>query len=496
MKGVVIIALIGLPLSLLGVAVFPRAGHGLHRPLAEALDLVAVFFCSWPGSSPLGEWTDGMPLALLAAIPVLTLVLAGGAGTRLQPLTQRRCKPGVPFGGNFRIIDFALMNCVSSGLREAYVLTQYRPEVLVQHFGQRWSSLSGQLRLTALPPGESGRYVGTADAVYKNLELLRLVRPEVVLILSGDQVYRADYRPLLEEHLRTSADVTVLADSVLAGDASSFGVLEVSTDRRIRRFVEKPRDPLSYAREGKCSINLGIYCFRPEFLLELLLADAQDGDSAHDFGRNILPAALDLGLARSYPLTAVSVDDTPYWRDVGTVDSYFEANLDLVREPAGFTLADKRWAPNSPFWQWLPAVTPAAAEIDGRRIEGRNIISPSVKTEGASVVNTILSPGVEIGAGAELDGCVVLPGARIGRGSRLRRVIVEENVWVLPGTEIGRCSSIGKTSSAVTVLNADCRQPSRVAPAPSNGGSLSGVAALSLSDRRIHTRRMSTIAND
>ncbi len=347
---------------------------------------------------------------------VLTMILAGGVGERLRPLTLRRCKPAIPFAGTLRVIDFTLMNCVASGLTEIRVLTQYRAESLERHCRQRYRR-SGLQRVNTLPPKGLGPYRGTADAVYKNLDLLD-EKPDAVLILSGDHVYHADYQRFVEWHLDRSADVSVLTGKVAAREASSFGVLEID-DERITRFVEKPANPFPYSRDGYCSINLGVYCFRPQFLVEQLLEDART-TSTHDFGKNILPTSLEVGIVQSCPLAEVSSGS--YWRDVGTIDAFFEASMDVVH---GNFEIDPGWPSELPFRQWLP-----------RRFE-RNLVSDGVTVGTATVENCVISPGVRIEPGCHLQECVLFPGATVGRGARLRRVIVEEGMRVPPRTEIG-----------------------------------------------------------
>ena len=249
---------------------------------------------------------------------VLTMVLAGGIGERLYPLTANRSKPAVPFGGNFRIVDFTLMNCVLSGLRSIHLLTQYHSQSLGHHKNERWNFLSPELGefVEIVPPklrSATGFYHGTADALYRNLELLDRYRPDVVLVLSGDHIYRADYSRFIESHLRNDADISVLTDRIEEREASAFGVIPQTEHGRIQQFVEKPEDPLPYAVDGKCLINLGVYCFQTQFLVERLVTDSKR-NTAHDFGKNILPDSLDSGVVMSCPLENICPDERPYWR--------------------------------------------------------------------------------------------------------------------------------------------------------------------------------------
>jgi glucose-1-phosphate adenylyltransferase len=374
-------------------------------------------------------------------LKVTTMVLAGGVGERLYPLTSQRSKPAVPFGGTYRIIDFTLMNCVLSGIHQIYLLTQYHSLSLGRHVRERWNFFSQELGGFAeiVPPKmrtSTGFYRGTADAIYRNLDLLDRSRPDVVLVLSGDHIYRADYSRFTTSHLEKEADISVLTGSVPANEASAFGVIELDRDGEIQNFVEKPKDPSPYASGGKCTINLGVYCFRTEFLVQRLVSDSKR-KTAHDFGKNILPGSLEIGSVFSCPLAAVCPDPKPYWRDVGTIDSYFRANMDLLETPAAFDLEDSRWPEGSRFRERLPARISAGGEVDGRYVHGRNLVSSDCTIEQSTVVRSILSPGVRIGASSCVSECIVFPGVEVGEGSELRRVVVEEGVRIPPGTKIG-----------------------------------------------------------
>ncbi|MEM7232435.1 MAG: sugar phosphate nucleotidyltransferase [Planctomycetota bacterium] len=371
-------------------------------------------------------------------VKVLTMILAGGVGERLYPLTAQRSKPAVPFGGNFRIIDFTIMNCVLSGLRNIHLLTQYHSLSLAAHRSERWSFLSSELGefIEVVPPKmrtATGFYHGTADAIYRNLDILDRHRPDLVLCLSGDHVYRADYQKFIEAHLQNDADITVLSDWCESEAASSFGVIEAK-DGRIESFVEKPADPTPYATDGRCQINLGVYCFGTKFLVQQLIADSKRR-TAHDFGKNILPDSLDKGNVISCPLELICPDPVPYWRDVGTIDSYYRANMDTLESPATFELGDSRWPDGSRFHEWLPSRFPGA-RIEGQE-SGRNLISSGCDVALAHVDRSVLSPGVKIGQDSEIDGCILFPGVKIGRNVRLRRVVVEEGVNIPDGTVIG-----------------------------------------------------------
>ncbi len=380
----------------------------------------------------------------MRSVKVLTMILAGGVGERLYPLTARRSKPAVHFAGNFRIIDFTLMNCVLGGLRRIHLLTQYHSLSLGQHCSRRWHMLSPSLGegIDLVPPKmrtSDGHYRGTADAIYQNLDLLDAHRPDVVLVLSGDHVYRADYDLLIRAHVDNDADVTVLTGSVPTEQASSFGVVSVNDRGQILEFVEKPEDPTPFEIAGQCPINLGVYCFQTDFLVERLAQDSKTG-SSHDFGKNILPTSLALGDILSCPLAAVSPDHKPYWRDVGTIDSYFQAHMDLLDSPPRFDLRDSRYGDGFYFKEWIPSLQTVVTEIDGRSVCGKNLVSGGVVTEASSIVRCVLSPNVRVGEGSELFESILFPDVEIGAGCRLNRVIVEEGVVVPEGTHIDASS--------------------------------------------------------
>ena len=379
-------------------------------------------------------------------VKVLTMILAGGVGERLYPLTGPPSKPAVHFGGNFRIIDFTLLNCVLSGIRHVHLLTQYHSFSLSAHRSQRWNILSSGLGegIEIVPPKmrtSDGLYQGTADAIYRNLELLERHRPDVVLVLSGDHIYRADYDRFIDAHVQKDADISVLTGSVPTEEAHAFGCVRLEDHGRIAEFKEKPSDPSPLAIDDMVPINLGVYCFDTEFLLERLVADSKDPNSAHDFGKNILPTSLELGSVMSCPLAAISPDETPYWRDVGTIDSYFQAHMDLLDSPAAFNLRDKRWPEGSCFEEWLPSLQSVRTEIHGEEVLTRNLIGTAVTLENATVARSVLSRGVHIGEGSNVFEAIVLPGAKIGKNCQLRRVVVEENVEIPDGTIIEAPSS-------------------------------------------------------
>jgi glucose-1-phosphate adenylyltransferase len=355
---------------------------------------------------------------------------------------------------------------VCSDLRRIHVLPQYHGQSLNRHRTERWNFLSSELGeyIDLVPPkmrGAGGYYRGTADAIYRNLELLDTHRPDIVLILSGDHVYRADYRRFIETHLEREADITVLTDWVDAQLCTAFGVLTLDPDGRITGFVEKPADPTPYAYGGRCSTNLGVYCFDTEFLVQQLVRDAKKNTS-HDFGRNILPSCVDDARVLSCPLEVVSPDPTPYWRDVGSIDSYFQTSMDLLSVPSPFKLTDSRWTPDSRFHEWVPALSSATAKIGGKSVHGRNILSSAVSVEDAQVIQSVLSPRVRVERGCEIEESILFDGVEVGQGSKLRRVIVEEGVRIPPGTKIGfggDAREFTTSPGGVVVVSASYRFP-------------------------------------
>lgn len=367
---------------------------------------------------------------------VVAMVLAGGSGERLRPLTLRRCKPAVHFGGGFRVVDFTLMNCISSAVFEVRVLTQYLAESLEEHCRRRWGFVAGKGGVSAHPPPAGETYLGTADAVLKNLGSPgRGSSLQAVLVLSGDHVYHADYRKLLAFHREREADITVLTGSASPQAASSFGVLQEAPDGRITRFVEKPRDPHALAREGSCAINLGVYCFRAALLWRQLEEDSRDPLSRHDFGRDVIPRAIVEG-ARVFTCPIERVARRPYWRDVGTLQSFFEASMDLVSDRPPFRLVGDHWPRSIPFRSWTPREVARRLGRGSWARVARSILGPGAAAARSALERCVLGDGAQVGPGARLKECVVLPGARVEAGARLRRVIVEEGVCVPEGTEV------------------------------------------------------------
>jgi glucose-1-phosphate adenylyltransferase len=374
----------------------------------------------------------------------LVLVLAGGEGERLYPLTKDRAKPAVPFGGQYRIIDFTLSNCVNSGLRRIYVLTQYKSVSLDRHLKHGWSIFSaalGEYLYTIPPQFRTGRrwYQGTADAVFQNVYTLEVERPARVLILSGDHVYKMDYSAMIEEHVDHGARVTVAAAECPRAEASRMGVLETGEDGRIQRFAEKPADPEPIPGEpDRCLVNMGVYCFETETLVRALSQDARR-DGTHDFGRDILPelVAADGGVY-AHSFRDRNGKPQKYWRDIGTLESYYEASMDLVSVDPQFNLYDTAW-PVRTFVEPRAAAKLVFADPEGgRRGEALDsLLCHGCIVSGGHVERSILSPGVRIHSYSRVEDSILFDRVEVGRNARVRRAILDKDVKVPPGATIG-----------------------------------------------------------
>jgi glucose-1-phosphate adenylyltransferase len=375
----------------------------------------------------------------------LALVLAGGQGERLFPLTRDRSKPSVPFGGMYRIVDFTLSNCLNSGLRKIYLLVQYKSGSLERHIQLGWSQLFsaelGEYIFTVPPQLRMGQrwYEGTADAVFHNLHLIEQERPERVLVLSGDHVYTMDYQKMIEAHERSGALATIGAVEVPLAQASAFGVIEIDGEGRVRSFAEKPAAPRPIpGKPDRALVNMGVYCFEREVLLQALTEDAA-ATSKHDFGHDVLPALVETGLLHAYPFVDENRKPEPYWRDIGTIASYYEASMDLVGVDPFFNLYNLEWPLRTMPRQLPPVKTVFAQEYPGGRL---GIILDSLVCSGAivsggRVERSILSPGVRVNSYSSVADCVLMDGVEVGRYARLRRAIVDKGVGIPPGTVIG-----------------------------------------------------------
>jgi glucose-1-phosphate adenylyltransferase len=372
----------------------------------------------------------------------LAVIMAGGRGERLKYLTEDRCKPATPFGGKFRIIDFALSNCVNSGIRQISVLTQYKSHTLIQHIQRGWGYLRGEFgEFVETIPAQQRRgtewYQGTADALWQNMELIRAHRPLHVLVLAGDHIYKMDYGPMIGFHVEKEADITVGVVEVPIARAREFGVLGVDESNRVMSFLEKPHDPPPMpGRPDMALASMGIYVFNPRLLERLLRADAEDPQSAHDFGRNIIPAAIDRLRVFAYPFEDVRTKAQSYWRDVGTVDAYYEANVELVRVSPELNIYDEQW----PIWTYQEQLPPAKFVFDDDDRRGAAIdsmVSGGCIISGSRVSNSLLFSNVRVHDYSTIDGAVILPRVRVGERCVIRRAIVDSGTLVPDGTQIG-----------------------------------------------------------
>ncbi len=374
----------------------------------------------------------------------LTIVMAGGTGTRLYPLTANRAKPAVPFGGIYRIIDFTLSNCLNSGLRRILVLTQYKSHSLQKHLRDGWSIFNSEIGeyITTVPAqmreGE-GWYAGTADAVYQNRFLLERSKAEFVLVLAGDHVYRMDYARMIEEHQRRKCDVTVACVPVPRKEAGSFGVIEADNDLRIRKFIEKPKvSPPGENGTDQVLASMGIYVFNLSFLLEILDKDHEDKASAHDFGKNILPGIIGTHTVGAYRFGGIEgrVSQDGYWRDVGTVDAYYETNMDLLKPVPPLNLYQADWMIRTYHGQY-PAARMAPSELGEAGSVMNAMLAAGDVIIGAWIIRSILSPDVWVRPAALVEDSILFERVRVGAGARLRRCIVDKDVQVPPKETIG-----------------------------------------------------------
>jgi len=376
----------------------------------------------------------------------LALILAGGRGSRLEELTNWRAKPSLPFGGKFRIIDFALSNCVNSGIRRVGICTQYKAQSLIRHVQRGWSFLDGRFdEFVELLPAqqriEATWYQGTADAVYQNLDILRRHDPEYVLILAGDHVYKMDYGRMLEDHVRARAQMTIACIDVPLGEASSLGVMTVDTAGRVVGFQEKPAQPTPVpGRPDRALASMGIYVFDAAFLYDELLRDADDGTSSHDFGKDIIPRLLRQGArvcAHRFADSCVNVNDgIPYWRDVGTIDAYWEANVALTHVVPQLNLYATDW----PIWTYQEQLPPAKFVFDDDDRRGTaidSIVASGCIISGSTVRRSLLFSNVHVHDYGTIEDSVILPNVDVGRNTVLRKAVVEKHCRLPEGLTVG-----------------------------------------------------------
>ncbi len=372
----------------------------------------------------------------------LALILAGGRGSRLKQLTDWRAKPSVPFGGKFRIVDFCLSNCFNSGVRRVSVLTQYKAHSLIRHIQKGWGHFRGEFNefVELLPAqqrlDEASWYQGTADAVFQNLDIIREHAPEFVLILAGDHVYKMDYGPMIAYHEKNQADLTVGCIEVDLKSAEAFGVMSVNDEHRITQFVEKPKSPQAIPdKPDQALASMGIYVFNTKFLYEQLNRDSQLKGSSHDFGKDMIPSIINKYRVFAYPFREDSGVQA-YWRDVGTLDSYWQANLELIGVTPPLNLYDEKW----PIWTYQEQLPPAKFVFDDDHRRGMavdSMVSGGCIISGATVRRSLLFSNSKINTGAYLEDSVVLPNANIGRHCRIKRTVIDKGCIVPPNTIIG-----------------------------------------------------------
>jgi glucose-1-phosphate adenylyltransferase len=372
----------------------------------------------------------------------MAIIMAGGRGERLAGLTTNRAKPATPFGGKYRIIDFSLSNSVNSGIRQVLVLTQYKAHALIQHLQRGWGFLRGELdEFIEIVPAQQKHgewwYRGTADAVHQNFDIIEERNPELVLVLAGDHVYKMDYGPMVAFHAQHDADVTVGVVQVPVSKASEYGVMTVDADSRVVRFMEKPENPEPMpGHDDIALVSMGIYVFETNFLRQRLEEDAANPNSAHDFGRNVIPATIGINRTYAYPFQNVETQAQAYWRDVGTVDAYYDANMELIHVKPELNLYDEDW----PIWTYQQQVPSAKFVLDdeGRRGHAINsMVAGGSIVSGAEVIESLLHYNVTVEERSRIFKSVVLPHVEIGKSCRISHTIIDEGCIVPDGMVIG-----------------------------------------------------------
>ena len=377
---------------------------------------------------------------------VLSLILAGGKGSRLEPLTRDRTKPAVPFGGAYRIIDFALSNCINSGLRKVLVLTQYKAVSLDRHINLGWRFLCRDLDeyIDILPPQQrlhADWYKGTADAVYQNIYSIERCRSEYLVILAGDHIYKMDYSDLVRDHIASGAVLTVGCIPCSLEQGMQFGIMQIDSEKRVVNFQEKPEQPQPMPDEPtRCLASMGIYVFNTNFLFDCLIADAADSKSSHDFGRSIIPSLIDSNLVRAYQFRDKNTGNNHYWRDVGTIDSYYEANMDLISVDPELNLYDRAW----PLRSYQPPCPPpkfvfAQYEEPNHRVGHAldSLVCAGSIISGGTVQRSVLGYNVRVNSWSSVEDSILFDDVVIGRNAKIRRAIIDKQVCVPDGRRIG-----------------------------------------------------------
>ena len=376
----------------------------------------------------------------------LTVILAGGRGSRLEPLTRDRAKPAVPFGGLYRIVDFVLSNCLNSGMRRLLLLTQYKAQSLDRHINVAWRSYFcrelGEF-IDVVPPQQrfaDNWYQGTADAVYQNIYAIEREQPRYVVVLAGDHIYKMNYEPMVDFHREMEADITIGALRVSRDQARQFGVMQTDWNHRVTGFQEKPADPIGIPDDPDvCLASMGIYVFNARFLYEQLCDDATFDESEHDFGKNIIPKAIENYKVCAFPFLDENRKQDAYWRDVGTIDAYYEASMDLIGVDPLLNLYDRLW----PIRAYHPMFPPPKFVFGSeggstrRGVALDSMVCQGAIISGGSVARSILGPNVRINSYSHVEDSILFDGVEVGRRCRLRRVIVDKGVRIPPETEIG-----------------------------------------------------------
>ncbi len=402
----------------------------------------------------------------------MALVLAGGRGSRLERLTDKRAKPAVYFGGKFRIIDFALSNCLNSGIRRIGVVTQYKSHSLLRHLQRGWSFLRPEMNefIDLLPAqqrvSETHWYRGTADAVYQNLDIIRGYAPEYVVVLAGDHIYKMDYSLMLLDHVERGSGCTVGCIEVPRMEATAFGVMAIDTERRVVDFVEKPAQPPGMPNNPDIALaSMGIYVFNADYLYRLLEDDLKDPSSNHDFGKDIIPKVVRDGSATAHPFSmssippAESAEHIAYWRDVGTVDAFWSANLDLATDKPELDLYDRDW----PIWTFQEQLPPAKFLPDENGVPGKavnTLVSGGCIVSGSDISQAVLFSSVTVDAHCVINQAVILPQTKIGKNCRLTKVVIDRGCNIEDGTVIGEdpeqdAQRYFRTEEGVVLVTAD-----------------------------------------
>ena len=410
----------------------------------------------------------------------ITVILAGGRGSRLHDLTADQAKPAIHFGGKYRVIDFALSNCLNSGFRRISVLTQYKSHSLMRHLQQGWNFLRGETNefIDIIPAqqrvDENQWYQGTADAVFQNIDILSNHKAEYVLILAGDHIYKMDYATLLADHIRSGADVTIPCIEVPRMEATGFGVMDIDADNRILSFLEKPADPPGMPDKPDMAMaSMGIYVFNARFLYEQLKRDAADEKSSHDFGKDMIPYLVPRAKVNAHRFSSSCVrhqNAGPYWRDVGTVDSFWEANIDLASVTPQLDLYDKDW----PIFTYQEQLPPAKFVFDQNKRRGEaidSIVSAGCIISGSVVRHSLLSNNVRIHSYCQIEDSVILPDVTVGRRSRLKKVVIDRGCQIPEGLVVGEdpvadAQRFFRTDKGVVLINAEMLRNIKIDESP------------------------------